>query len=93
MSHKVFLEVVGTQHLCFTVLQALVGAVAEHTRMGKVYHVAPYYDLAHVLLMVLCILATPDCFRSIALRFGKTPGVLHYHYKKIITALSEMADM
>jgi len=41
--------------------------------------------------MVLWILATPDCFRSIALRFGKT-GVLHYHYKKIITALSEMAD-
>ncbi|KAK3909833.1 Putative nuclease [Frankliniella fusca] len=50
------------------------------------------YNFSHMLLMVLWVLATPDSFRSIALRFGKTPGVVHYHYKRIIMALCDMSD-
>lgn len=49
------------------------------------------YDLSAVVLMVLWILATPDTFRSVALRFGVTPGVLHFHYKRNIAALCSMS--
>ena len=56
------------------------------------YHRDPEVNLAHVLLMALWLLATPDCFRSVALRFGKTPGVLHYHYLNITNTLANMSE-
>lgn len=43
------------------------------------------------MLMVLWILATPDSFRSVALRFGKRPGTVHYFYTYIIEALKDLA--
>lgn len=43
------------------------------------------------MLMVIWILATPDTFRSVALRFGVVPGTLYYFYSYIIEALREMA--
>ena len=36
-------------------------------------------------------LATPDTFRSVALRFGKSPSTLYYFYSYVIQALREMA--
>ncbi|KAK3917497.1 Protein ALP1-like, partial [Frankliniella fusca] len=51
------------------------------------------FDLRRILLLVLWILATPDSFRSVALRFGVTSGVLHYHYKVIIRALSDLSQI
>ncbi|XP_034233348.1 protein ALP1-like [Thrips palmi] len=48
----------------------------------------PFRD---VVLMVLWILATPDSFRSVALRFGVSPGTLYYFYGYIIEALRELA--
>lgn len=48
--------------------------------------------LEDILLMVLWIMATPDTFRSVALRFGRSPGVLYYFYSYIIQALRELAD-
>lgn len=41
--------------------------------------------------MVLWILASPDTFRSVGVKFGVTKGVVHFHYKYIIEALREMA--
>lgn len=40
--------------------------------------------------MVLWLLATPDCFRSVALRFGVNPGTLYYFYAYMIEALREL---
>lgn len=47
--------------------------------------------MAHILLMVLWVLATPDTFRSVALRFGVYPSEVHEHYKFITEALRELA--
>jgi len=41
--------------------------------------------------MVLWILANPDTFRSVALRFGCQPGVVYFHYAYIIENIREMA--
>jgi len=42
-------------------------------------------------MMVIWIFATPDSFRSVALRFGVCPSTLHFHYSYIIEALRELA--
>ncbi|XP_034245716.1 protein ANTAGONIST OF LIKE HETEROCHROMATIN PROTEIN 1-like [Thrips palmi] len=47
--------------------------------------------LRDIVLMVVWQLATPDTFRSVALRFGVTPSTLYYFYSYIIQALREMA--
>ncbi|KAK3913131.1 Putative nuclease [Frankliniella fusca] len=49
----------------------------------------PFLD---IMLMVIWLLATPDSYRSVALRFGVTPGTLHYFYSYIIEALRELAE-
>lgn len=49
----------------------------------------PFRD---IMLMVVWLLATPDTFRSVALRFGVTPGTLYYFYAYVIEALTEMSD-
>ncbi|XP_034232828.1 protein ANTAGONIST OF LIKE HETEROCHROMATIN PROTEIN 1-like [Thrips palmi] len=48
-------------------------------------------DLQDILLMVVWVLATPDSFRSIALRFGRRPSTLWYFYSYVIMALRELA--
>lgn len=72
--------------------QSLVRDLQDHLHDEDKYHEDPNYNLHHNVLMVLWVLATPDTFRSVALRFGKTPGVLHFHYKRIIIALCEMSS-
>lgn len=47
--------------------------------------------LQDIMLMVLWVMATPDSFRSVSLRFGKRPSTLWYFYSYIIEALREMA--
>ena len=42
-------------------------------------------------MMVLWILATPDTFRSVRVKFGVCPSTVHFHYKYIIEALRELA--
>jgi hypothetical protein len=44
-----------------------------------------------IMLMVIWLLATPDTFRSVALRFGVVPGTLYYFYSYVIEALRELA--
>ncbi|KAK3918582.1 Protein ANTAGONIST OF LIKE HETEROCHROMATIN PROTEIN 1 [Frankliniella fusca] len=44
-----------------------------------------------IMLMVVWLMATPDCFRSVALRFGVTPSTLYYFYSYVILALTELA--
>ncbi|XP_052127877.1 uncharacterized protein LOC127750364 [Frankliniella occidentalis] len=46
--------------------------------------------VAHMLLMVVWIMATPDSFRSVALRFGVSKSEVHDHYVLTIRALREM---
>ncbi|KAK3925322.1 Putative nuclease [Frankliniella fusca] len=44
-----------------------------------------------IMLMVIWLLATPDSFRSVALRFGVVPSTLYYFYIYIVEALRELA--
>lgn len=43
--------------------------------------------------MVVWLIATPDTFRSVALRFGVRPGTLHYFYTYVVEALRELAPV
>ncbi|KAK3920690.1 Putative nuclease [Frankliniella fusca] len=74
------------------VFELLLHDIAHQLDDDNRQHTDVDYNFSHMLLMVLWVLATPDSFRSIALRFGKTPGVVHYHYKRIIMALCDMSD-
>ncbi|KAK3918215.1 Putative nuclease [Frankliniella fusca] len=56
---------------------------------GKVQRIRNRLDIP--LLMVLWIMATPDSFRSVALRFGVRPGSVHDNYSFIIEALRDMS--
>jgi len=49
--------------------------------------------LQDILLMMLWIMATPDTFRSVALRFGVSPGSLYYFYSYILETLRELAAL
>lgn len=42
--------------------------------------------------MVIWLLATPDSFRSVALRFGVVESTLYYFYTYVLEALRELAD-
>ncbi|KAK3911581.1 Putative nuclease [Frankliniella fusca] len=64
-------------------LKDLVHLLGNFMGDNEVIHANEDFDLRRILLLVLWILATPDPFRSVALRFGVTPGVLHYHYKYV----------
>lgn len=71
--------------------QILLNAVGTHlVDTGRVVR-RPRTELDIVLMMVLWILATPDTFRSVGVKFGVSPGVVHYHYKYIIDCLKDMA--
>ena len=74
----------------FFAFQALLLVVANHlVGMERVQRVRTPLDI--VLLMVLWVLANPDTFRSVALRFGCQPGTVYFHYSYIIECLREMA--
>jgi len=44
------------------------------------------------LLVVLWIMATPDCFRSVAARFNMNRGTLHKMYRNIVSAITHDAN-
>ncbi|KAK3911312.1 Protein ANTAGONIST OF LIKE HETEROCHROMATIN PROTEIN 1 [Frankliniella fusca] len=72
--------------------EKLVLTLAEYLlESGRVLRIRSSIDIP--LLMVLWIMANPDTFRSVALRFGVLPGVVHFHYAYIIEALREMGSM
>jgi len=52
---------------------------------------APRTAFDFALMMVLWVLASPDTFRSVGVKFGVCKGTVHYHYKYIIECLREMA--
>lgn len=60
-------------------------------KVGPALAIHTNKNIGHVLLMSLWILATPDTFRSVALRFGVSPGVLHMVYKKVVDVLCDEA--
>lgn len=71
-------------------LQTLVVTIEEHLRAtGRLRRVRT--PLRDIVLMVVWLLATPDTFRSVALRFGVQPSTLYYFYSYIILALRELA--
>ncbi|KAJ1520370.1 hypothetical protein ONE63_003505 [Megalurothrips usitatus] len=72
--------------------QNLVQAVGAHLTATDQIKRQSRYQLKDVLLMVVWLLATPDSFRSVALRFGVRPGTLYRFYIRIIGALREMAE-
>lgn len=75
--------------MTFLLLQVLLETLAHHlVYSGRVQRVRNSLDIP--LLMVLWILANPDTFRSVALRFGVLPGVVYFHYAYIVEALREM---
>ncbi|KAK3929165.1 Protein ANTAGONIST OF LIKE HETEROCHROMATIN PROTEIN 1 [Frankliniella fusca] len=70
--------------------ESLTGTLHNHlVRTGKLRRERT--PLQDVVLMVLWLIATPDTFRSVALRFGVNPGTLYYFYSYIIEALRELA--
>ncbi len=69
------------QILCHELVE-LLSANNEIVRVGR--------DFRHKALMVTWILATPDTFRSVALRFGVHPGEVHRYYKKIVPAMCDL---
>ncbi|KAK3911740.1 Putative nuclease [Frankliniella fusca] len=73
-----------------TVFEALTTTVFNHLVVkGRLKRErTPMQD---ILLMVVWLLATPDSFRSVALRFGVNPGTLYYFYLYVIQALRELA--
>ncbi|KAK3928636.1 Protein ANTAGONIST OF LIKE HETEROCHROMATIN PROTEIN 1 [Frankliniella fusca] len=72
------------------VFERLVQTVGDHlVEKGRL--IRERRPLQDIVLMVVWILATPDTFRSVALRFGINPGTLYYFYKYIIEALRELA--
>ncbi|KAK3914683.1 Protein ANTAGONIST OF LIKE HETEROCHROMATIN PROTEIN 1 [Frankliniella fusca] len=48
-------------------------------------------DFEDIMLMVIWFLATPDSFRSVALRFGVVESTIYYFYTYVIEALRELA--
>lgn len=47
-------------------------------------------DFGEILMMVIWILATPDSYRSVALRFGVHPSEVHMHYKYVIKGICQL---
>ncbi|KAK3916262.1 Putative nuclease [Frankliniella fusca] len=73
--------------------QTMSGSVARELKNLKDHEaLAVNFHISHHLLMVLWILATPDTFRSVALRFGVYPSGVHDAYKYILLALVEMGE-
>ncbi|KAK3924029.1 Protein ANTAGONIST OF LIKE HETEROCHROMATIN PROTEIN 1 [Frankliniella fusca] len=50
----------------------------------------PFQD---IMLMVVWLMATPDCFRSVGLRFGVTPSTLYYVYSYVILAVDRVQPL
>lgn len=73
-----------------TLFQALTATIGNHlVSTGRLQRERT--PLQNVVLMVVWLLATPDSFRSVSLRFGVRPSTLYYFYTYVIEALREMA--
>jgi hypothetical protein len=71
----------------------LLLAVGNHLEINNRWQRRSRKGLDFSLMMVLWILATPDTFRSVGVKFGVAKGVVHFHYKYVIEALNEMAHL
>ena len=70
--------------------QELLQALANHlVNRGKVHRVRGDFDIS--VMTTLWILANPDTFRSVALRFNCQPGSVYFRYSYLIETLREMA--
>ena len=68
-----------------------MNAVGTHLEQkGRIHRLRNPVDIS--LLMVLWVLGNPDTFRSIALQFNTSPGVVHFHFTCLIEALTEMKE-
>ncbi|KAK3918676.1 Protein ANTAGONIST OF LIKE HETEROCHROMATIN PROTEIN 1 [Frankliniella fusca] len=76
---------------CATFEVNLILAVGSHLKENNMWLRRSRKGLDVALMMVLWILATPDTFRSVAVKFNTSQGVVHFHYKYIILALRQMA--
>ncbi|KAE8740708.1 hypothetical protein FOCC_FOCC013764 [Frankliniella occidentalis] len=72
------------------IFESLAMVIADVIGEDEIVRHNVNFPLRHILLAVLWILATPDTFRSVALRFGVSPGVLHDHYKEMIRVLANL---
>lgn len=72
-------------------LQLLLVAVGTHLENENRLLRRSRKGLDVALMMTLWVLASPDTFRSVGVKFGVLKGVVHFHYKYIIEALREMA--
>lgn len=72
-------------------VQLLLLAVGNHLEnKGRLRRVSKK-GLDFSLMMVLWILASPDTFRAVGVKFGVAEQTVHFHYTYIILALREMA--
>lgn len=90
MNNKVFPCVTIYLFMCS---QQLLVSVGNHLQdRGRIIRIRTPLDVC--LMMTLWICATPDSFRSVAVKFGvPSRGTVHYHFVTIIEALREMAPM
>lgn len=80
----------ATLYLIVFILQRLVQTVGNDlVQKGRLRR--ERRPLQDIILMVLWIMATPDTFRSVSMRFGVNPGTLYYFYSYIIQTLRELA--
>lgn len=72
--------------------QVLVDEVRQHLlNTNRLHYRVGQTPLELIMMMTMWILNTNDTFRSVAIKFGTSPGVLHYHYVYVLEALREMA--
>ena len=67
-------------------------AVGRHLEAHDRLIRTPQTPLSRSIMMTLWILANPDTFRSVGVKFGVGKGSVHFHYKYIIQALREMSS-
>ena len=71
--------------------QLLLVAVGRHLVINNRLRRLSKKGLDFSLMMVIWILATPDTFRSVGVKFGVSKSTVHFHYAYILEALREMA--
>ena len=71
----------------FLFLQSLLVAVGSHLENHGRLVRQTRKGLDFSLMMVLWILASPDTFRSVGVKFGVSKQTVHFHYRYIIEAV------
>lgn len=89
MLHHTLCKLCSPLTCIFVCLQKLVVTVGRHMRATNqiIRQGMPLYK---GLLMTLWILATPDSFRSVAVKFGLEGGSVHNQYRTFIRVLRQL---